>query len=155
MKRKYILLLFCLLFISGCENEKENLKNEYITLKNETLKEENYIECSLPVEIITTIERTDEENITYKTLITNPQENMHNVKAVLVHNYYNEDVFPSIGVFDETQELLVDNEENQELVLEATIRTTKNLSKLDLELKLLIEYTNDNGEKKDIYYKTT
>ena len=45
--------------------------------------------------------------------------------------------------------------ENQELVLEDTIRTTKNLSKLDLELKLLIEYTNDNGEKKDIYYKTT
>lgn len=156
MKKIYILLLFSLIFISGCENKEEATKNEYIAMKNETFNEENYSEdSSLPVDIITTIERIDEEEIDYKTTITNPKENMHDVKVLLVHNYYNEDVYPSIGVFDDTQELLVNSDTTTELVLKDTIKTTKNISKLNLELKLLIEYTNDEGEKKDIYYKTT
>ena len=155
MKKIYILLLFSLVFISGCENKEEAIKNEYIAMKNETFDEKNYTEEELPVDIITTVERIDEEAVNYKTTITNPKENMHNVKILLVHNYYNEDIFPSIGVFDEPQELLVDNDEETKLTWKDTIKTTKNISKLDLKLKVLIEYTNDNGEKKDIYYKTT
>ena len=155
MKKIYILLLFSLVFISGCENKEEAIKNEYIAMKNETFDEKNYTEEELPVDIITTVERIDEEAVNYKTTITNPKENMHDVKILLVHNYYNEDIFPSIGVFDEPQELLVDNDEETKLTLKDTIKTTKNISKLDLKLKVLIEYTNDNGEKKDIYYKTT
>lgn len=139
----------------GCENKEETTKNEYIAMKNETFNEKNYTKEFLPVDIITTIDRVDEEDVSYKTTITNPKENMHNVKVLLVHNYYNEDIFPSIGIFDEPQELLVDNTKDTELILKDTIKTTKNISKLGLELKLLIEYTNDAGEKKDIYYKTT
>ena len=155
MKKIYILLLFSLVFISGCENKEEAIKNEYIAMKNETFDEKNYTEEELPVDIITTVERIDGEAVNYKTTITNPKENMHDVKILLVHNYYNEDIFPSIGVFDEPQELLVDNAEETKITLKDTIKTTKNISKLDLKLKVLIEYTNDNGEKKDIYYKTT
>lgn len=153
--KKIFILLFSLILITGCENEEEATKNEYIAMKNQTFDESNYKEDSLPVEIVTTIERIDEEAVNYKTIITNPTENMHNVKVLLVHNYYNEDIFPSIGVFDEPQELLVDNEDKNELVLKDTIKTTTNISKLNLELKMLIEYTDDSGEKKDIYYKTT
>lgn len=155
MKKKYILLLLSLFLISGCENKEEATKNEYIAMKNEVLNEKNYKEEALPVDIITTIERINEEKISYKITITNPQENMYNVKVLLVHNYYNEDVFPSIGVFNEQQELLVNDDEKSELTLSDTIETTQNISKLGLELKVLIEYTTENGEKKDIYYKTT
>lgn len=155
MKKIYILLLINLVMICGCENKEEATKNEYITMKNNTLNEENYTSKELPVEIITTIERINEEDISYKTTITNPKENMHDIKVLLVHNYHNDDVFPSVGVFNESKELLVDNEEKTEITLQDTIKTTKNISKLNLELKMLIEYTNDNGEKKDIYYKTT
>ena len=155
MKKIYILLLSSLFLMCGCENKEETTKNEYIAMKNETFNEKNYTKEFLPVDIITTIDRVDEEDVSYKTTITNPKENMHNVKVLLVHNYYNEDIFPSIGIFDEPQELLVDNTKDTELILKDTIKTTKNISKLGLELKLLIEYTNDAGEKKDIYYKTT
>lgn len=155
MKKKQILVLIGLLFITGCENKEETIKNEYIAMKNQTLDEKNYQNEELPVEIITTIERIDEEAINYKVTITNPKENMYNIKAMVVHNYYTEDVFPSIGVFDQTQDLLVNTDDTSELILKDTIKTTKNISKLDLELKIWMEYTNDNGEKKDIYYKTT
>ena len=80
---------------------------------------------------------------------------MHDIKALVVHNYYTEDVFPSIGVFDEVGELLINNSSNSSLVLGDTIQTTTDISKLRLELKILIEYTNDASEKKEIYYKTT
>ena len=155
MKKLYILLLLSLFFISGCENKEEETKNEYIAMKNSILDDKNYTKGSLPVDIVTTIERTDEEAIVYQTTISNPKENMHNIKILLVHNYYSDDVFPSVGVFDETKELLVNNDEKNEITLKDTIKTTTNISKMNLELKILIEYTNDNGEKKDIYYKTT
>ena len=161
MKRIYILLILNLILLSGCTNKEENLKKEYISMKNQALKEANYINENkaneeLPVDIITEIERVNEEEVNYKAIITNPKENMHDVKVLVVHNYHNEDVFPTIGVFDDTKELLVEtNNDNKGIVLEDTIKTTKNISKLNLELKMRIEYTDDNGEKKDIYYKTT
>ena len=155
MKTRYILLILVLFLITGCENEEENIKNEYIAMKNQVLDDHNYKEEELPVDIITSIERVNEEDILYEVTITNPKENMHNIKAMVVHNYYNEDVFPSTGVFYEPDDLLVGDEDKTELVLKDTIQTTKNISKLDLEVKVWIEYTNDSGEKKDIYYKTT
>ena len=154
MKKVCILLIFSLL-LSGCENKEETKKNEYLAIRSATLNAKNYVSEELPVDIVTTIERINDETINYKTEITNPKENMHEVKVMLVHNYQNEDVYPTIGVFDEPKELLIDNNESSELTLTDTINTTKNISKLGLELKLLIEYTDDLGEKKDIYYKMT
>lgn len=155
MKKELLLLIISVFLISGCENKEEAMKNEYIAMKTETLNDKNYTKDELPVDIVTTINRVTEEEVEYKTTIANPKENMHNVKVLLVHNYYNEDRFPSIGLFDKPEELLTDSAEEVELVLKDTIQTTTNISKLNLELKLLIEYTNDLGEKKDIYYKTT
>lgn len=154
MKKICILLVLSLL-LSGCENKEETKKNEYLTMRSATLNEKNFIKEDLPVDIVTTIERINDETINYRTAITNPKENMHDVKVMLVHNYQNEDVYPTIGVFDEPKELLIDNNESSELTLADTINTTKNISKLGLELKLLIEYTDDLGERKDIYYKMT
>ena len=156
MKKVYFVVLFMSLFlITGCENMEEVTKNEYISMKNETLSSKEFTTEFMPVEVITEVERINAENVRYKATITNPTENMHDIKVMLVHNYYNENVFPSIGIFDETKELLIDDAENFELTLESTINTTENISNLNLELKLLIEYIDDNGEKKDIYYKTT
>lgn len=155
MKKISILLLLSLIFITGCETKEEATKKEYIAMKNATFDDENYKKEKLPFDIVTTIERVDEEEINYQTTINNPKENMHNIKVLVVHNYYSEDIFPTIGVFDEPKELLVNNNDDKEIILKDTIKTTTNLSKLNLELKMLIEYTNDLGEKKDIYYKTT
>ena len=152
MKKIYILLLLCIFILTGCENKEEKVKSEYIAMKNNTLTMASYEE-ELPAEIITTIKRIDEEAVSYKVTINNPSINMHNVKVLLAHNYYTEDVFPSIGIFDDVKELLVDSEEANELVLEGVIETIEDIRKLELELKVSIEYINDDGDKKDIYYK--
>ena len=104
---------------------------------------------------MTLVERINEETIKYKVEVVNPKENMYDVKMMVVHNCYNDDVFPSIGVFNESRNLLTDSNESNNLVLSDTIQSTEDISKLGLEIKVWIEYINDDGEKKDIYYKTT
>ena len=78
---------------------------------------------------------------------------MHKVRAMVVNNYSNEAVFPTIGLFDEKEELLVENKDFNEVELEGTIESTKNISSLILKLKVWIEYQSDTGEKKEVYYQ--
>lgn len=156
MKKKFILFFIMIILVTtGCQTQSEENKSEYIALKNETFDEKNYKETDINVDITTTIERLDEEAINYEVIINNPKENMHNIKAMVVHNYYSENIFPTIGVFDNTEELLINTEDSTNLKLKDTIKTTENISKLDLEFKIWIEYTDDSGKTKDIYYKTT
>ena len=159
MKIKYlILLLICFsisFIITGCKNQEEDSKNEYISLKSKLLKEERFTNIDdLPLEITTQVDRIDEEIIKYKVILNHPKENMKNIRVIVVHNYYNENTFPTIGIFDEKKDLLTSNEESN-IKLESTIKTTKNVNKIKLILKIWIEYINEQGLKKEIIYKTT
>lgn len=82
---------------------------------------------------------------------------MHSVKVIVVHNFYTEEMFPSIGFFDKKKDLLISSDDNHtsKLTLKGNIETTSSIENLDLELKVLIEYQNDSDENKAIYYKTT
>ena len=153
---KKFLLIILIIILTGCTNNEENTKNEYIAMKSNLIKEEiiSYSADELPIEVTTNLDRINEEEISYKVTLTNPKENMHNIKAMIVHNHYSEEIFPSIGVFDETKELL-SSDKNNEIQLTGTIKTTENISKMNLEIKLWLQYTDDSGEKKEIYYKTT
>ena len=138
--------------LTGCSNKEEEEKSEYIAMKNNLIKEEDYIKKDeLPLDITIKLNRTSSELIEYKVILNNPVEDMYKVKAMVVHNYYNEELFPSIGLFDEKKDLL----KNNELELKGELKTTENIANMDLELKVWIEYYNELGEKKEIYYKTT
>lgn len=157
MKKLYFLVMVITLFLTtGCENQEETTKNEYIAMKNNLLQG-NYDLEELPLEVTIHIDRITEEEINYKVILENPKENMNEIKAMVVHNYYTEDVFPTIGVFNESTKLLSnsDVEEQEAIEITGTIQTTKDISELNLELTIWIQYITDSGEKKDIYYKTT
>ena len=80
---------------------------------------------------------------------------MHNVKGILIHNNFTDSVFPSIGIFDEPVDLLVNDTKVKGIDLVGYIETTKEIKDLNLELRLYIEYTNDNNEVVKIYYNST
>ena len=150
--RKICCLILILFLFTGCENQEEQEKNDYIAYKNNLLSTKEYSK-DLPLDIIIDIEREDEQTIAYKVTLTNPKENMHKIKAMVVNNYSNEAVFPTIGLFDDKEELRPGNKDLNELELTGTIESTKNISSLKLNLKVWIEYQNDNGEKKEVYYQ--
>lgn len=154
MKKVCYLFFIVLLFLgTGCENKEEEEKNNYIAYRNNLFSRKDY-SSDLPFELVFDIEREDEQTIHYKVTFSNPKENMHQIKAMVVNNYSNDDVFPSVGLFDEKEELLVDVQENSSLELEGKINSTKDLSKLKLNLKIWISYQTDIQEKKEFYYQT-
>lgn len=154
--KRFLGLLFLLVIITGCDNNnpKQEDKSDYIAWKSNLVEKETFSDTEeLNCDITVSVDRVDEEIISYTTVISNPKEDMKSVKMMVVHNYFTEDIFPTIGVFDNGKDLLVDSDNNITLV--GYIDTAKDIQKLDLELKIWIEYINNDGNKKDIYYKTT
>lgn len=152
---KRLLLVIMIFSLMGCSTKTEDDKSEYIAIKSHLLEESKYTDADeLPLDIIVNIDRMDEEKVDYSVVFSNPQEDMYDIEAMVVHNYYNEDLFPTIGLFDKKGELLSDDEDSI-IELKDTIKTNKNLSSIDLELKIYIKYKDKNNELKEIYYKTT
>ncbi len=157
-----IVLTFFL--VVGCNGEVEvndskviqEEKQDYLVYKSELKEQENFTKQEdLPCDIISSIDRINEEEVSYRIILDKPKENMNNVKALIIHNYFTEDIFPSIGIFDEPTSLLVDSQDVRGIQLVGYIKTTKDISDINLELRIWVSYVNDNGEKKDIYYKPT
>ena len=152
---KRLLLVLLMFSLMGCSTENEDDKSEYIAIKSNLLEKNKYTDADeLPLDIVVNIDRMDEEKVDYNVVFSNPKEDMYDIEAMVVHNYYNEDLFPTIGLFDKKGELLSDDEDSI-IELKDTIKTNKNLSSIDLELKIYIKYKDKNNELKEIYYKTT
>lgn len=158
MKKTLLLIVLLLFVLTGCKNEEESEKSEYLAMKSDLLAKEEFTDTSdIVCDITFSLDRLDEEKVTYSVILNNPKENMNDIKAIVVHNYYTEEVFPTIGLFDKSTDLLVNGQNDKDSSVELTgnIETTNDIDNLDLELKILIEYKTDSGEIKDIYYKTT
>lgn len=156
MKRSIIIALVSFSLI-GCTQDTVTLeKDDYLVYKEELLKQEIFTDVeNINFDLNVSVDRINEEEVSYRAIIDNPKENMHNVKALIIHDNFTDEVFPSIGIFDETIDLIVDNEEIKGINLVGYIQTTKEIEDLDLNIKVYIEYINDSDELIKIYYKTT
>ena len=147
---KKFLLVVPLLFLVGCTNQVEEDKYTYLEYKSDlqeqdTFNEKDELEFNTYFNII----RETEEKINYSIVISNPEVNMNNVKALLIHDSIVEDVFPSVGIFDDPVTLEKDTDDK--LILEGTIQTEKDIN--DTKFKLYLEYTTDDGNENKIYYE--
>lgn len=158
--KKLIMLLFAV-FIVGCssvkietDNKIVEEKQDYLAIKDELNSVDKYIsDENLPCDIKISLDRINKEEISYRAIIDNPKTDMYNIKALLIHDYFTEDIFPSIGIFDETENLIVGNEEVRGISLVGYIETTNDIEELDLNVKLYIEYSDSEGNIQKIYYK--
>lgn len=147
--KKIVVFIFMLLFLCSCSNKHENDKIAYLEYKN-SLEEQNVFSDieTLPFNVFFNINRIGEE-VKYHLTINNANINMHNVKALLIHDYMNEDVYPSIGILDESTDLLVND--NNEIKLEGTIYSTNDIN--NVNFRLYLEYTDDDNNVNKIYYE--
>jgi hypothetical protein len=154
--KRFVIFLFILFIITGCSSDTtdQEEKSDYLAWKSELVEQDNFSSNEeLNCDITVSVGRVSDDVISYTTFLSNPGEDMHSIKMMVVHNYFTEDVFPTIGIFDDTKELLEDDDNNITLV--GYIDTTQDIQKLNLELRIWIEYTDNDGNIKDIYYKTT
>lgn len=151
MRRKYLLLIPMLLLV-GCTNKLEEEKSDYLTYKSELLTTKNFakeeeLECVIDFDL----QRVSGEKIEYIVTISNPKIDMYDIKALLIHDHFTEEIFPSVGIFDNTVNLLTSDEEN--LKLSGTIQTEKDI--IDTDFRLYLEYIDKDNLKNYIYYKMT
>ena len=118
---KKLLVLLCFLLV-GCSN---SVYDDYVKeLKNSEASSE------IPFDIEFNIDNVNENRIIYQVIIDNPKVDASNVKALVIHDAKTEDIFPSVGIVDETINL----NEQKGIILMGYINKTK-----DINFKVLIE----------------
>ena len=164
MKNKILIifLIFISLFILvGCTDKKEkttakkevNVETEkdiYIKYVKKLRKVKESTE-DLPFSVDVVYEKLKGE-IRYQVVIDNPSKDITNIKALAIHDKQTDDVFPSVGIFDETLNL-IPNEKPSGVILVGYIPYEGDYEKFETEMKVLISYEMDN-EKFESYYVT-
>ena len=118
---KKLLVLLCFLLV-GCSN---SVYDDYVKeLKNSEASSE------IPFDIEFNIDNVNENRIIYQVIIDNPKVDASNVKALVIHDAKTEDIFPSVGIVDETINL----SEHKGIILMGYINKTE-----DINFKVLIE----------------
>jgi hypothetical protein len=134
----------------GCTNKVEENKISYLEYKNELQKKEIFdTEEQTEFNTYFNIERENEEIINYSIIINNPCIDMHRVKALLIHDCIQDDIFPSVGILSEPVELKKDSDDK--IVLKGKIQTTDNIQ--NARFKLYLEYVDSEGLENKIYYQ--
>lgn len=152
--KKVLLLMMFLVLIIGCKNKEENVKSNYLLMKSSLLEAKKFTDINkIPCDITVDVKRLNDEKVSYKVILSSAKEDLHDLKVIVVHNYYTENVFPSVGFFDKTKSLKTNDDAT--IVLKGEIETSDDIDKLNLELKILIQYKDNDNKIKDIYYKTT
>lgn len=146
--KRLIVLIIPILFLTACTSSEED-KIAYLEYKNELEKQDDFSdEYELDFNVYFNINKETEEITNYSVIINNPKINMHKIKALLIHDYIIDEAFPSVGILDDTVDLLKDS--NDKIELKGKIQTTDDIS--NVKYKLYIEYTDDDNNENKIYY---
>lgn len=146
---KKIILILILILLSGCTNKVEENRFAYLDYKRELLKQEEFNEEEINFKTFFNITREDEETVNYNITIDNPNQNMYEVKALLIHDYYEEEVYPQVGILDDPVKLLKDSKDK--IILSGTIKTIEDIK--DVKFKLYLEYKDEENNLNKIYYQ--
>ena len=161
MKKKVFILLFAVLslfIITACVNDNkvktkkktniETEKDKYIKYVKELKKVKKSSE-ELPFTVEILYEQKDEE-VEYQVIIDNPTKEIKEISAIAVHNKQTDDVFPSVGIFDNEVDL-IPNETPSGVILVGYIPYDGEMEDFDIEIKVLIDYNIDDKEFKSYY----
>jgi len=156
---KKILLIITLVFVlCGCsrDNSLENATyNNYVKL----LKQEEKMSTNLPFDLEVYVDKIIETEVMYRVIIDNPKVSLRNIEALVIHDKYTEDIYPSSGIFESKLNLIpgVINEKSnyvEGIILAGYIPFEEDAKYLDATFKLLFKYEDDEGKSHTIVYST-
>lgn len=152
---KKILCIIMILLLTGCSSTKtkeEIVYNDYVQM----LKKSTYSETSLPFDVEIFIDKIIETEVTYRVIIDNPKVALYNIETIVIHDMHTEDVFPSSGIFDDKLNLIpgvINKSSNyvEGIILAGYIPYDDDISKLEVNFKLLFKYEDNDGSHTIIY----
>lgn len=155
---RYLLLILSLFILTGCNNNVSSEKKVYDKYINELEKSSNEV-VDLPFNIEVYVDKIIETEVMYRVIIDKPKIALRDIEAIVIHNMYTEDVFPSSGIFD-TKYSLIPNVINKSsnyiegIILIGYIPFEGEIKELDVTFKILFKYKSDDGKEHTITYST-
>ena len=170
MKKKIgiiLLLAISVFLIIGCNNTKETKKEEkketkkQTTVKKSETTKDKYIKSvqelrkvkesteDLPFTVEVKYEKMDDE-VRYQVIIDNPSNKITDITALAIHDKQTDDVFPSVGIFDEKVNLIPD-ETPSGVILVGYIPYEGEIEDFTCEVKVLISYKMEEKTHKAYY----
>ena len=107
----------------------------------------------IPFDISLEFDRLTDKEVRYQVIIDNVKEDITDVEAVMYHDLKTDDIFPSIGIFDEKQNLKV-GQKPAGIILVGYIDYTGDINELKCNIKVLVKYKDSNNKNKKVYYVT-
>ncbi|MEG1597045.1 MAG: hypothetical protein RR359_02070 [Bacilli bacterium] len=147
---KIIAIGAIILLVVACT--KGNIKKEeYIHLVDKLEQSDKFL-TTFPFNIEVKLTRILDDEVSYKVIIDKKDNNLKQIKAIAIHNMKTTDIYPSIGIFDKPIDLLV-NQDKKGIILVGYIKTKKDIKDLELEIKVYVEFINDEGKLIKNMYK--
>lgn len=158
--KKIGITVLVILLICGCTNrldENQIIYDSYVEELKE-LKKTNTTKKIVDVDI--ELEKNTEDEITYRVTIDNPKVKMKEVEAFVYHNQKTDDIYPSVGIFDQKVNLISNLKESTEenakgIVLVGYMKTKKEIEDFHPTFKIMILYNDENNERQKIYATKT
>lgn len=155
-----IILIICCLIISGCTSD---IKDDQVKMYNRLVDkintyELNDVTSNIPFNINIYFEKIIDEEITYRVIIDDPKENINKIKAIAIHNYETDNIYPTTDIFEEPLNLIpniidLKNNNAKGIILVGYIDYVDDIKTFKGIIKLLVEYEDINGNLKEIYYE--
>lgn len=156
--KKLCLLVILSYLLTGCYNnelkDEKKLYNEYVKeLKNAS--EDNF-DNKFPFDLNIYLEKIIDEEVVCRVIIDNPTSTINNIKAIVIHDYETNNIYPTIGIFDEPLHLkpnFVNKEEGyvKGIVLVSYIPFEDNIEDFNALIKILVSYEQEGKSKKVLY----
>ncbi len=150
MKKLFLILIILLLV--GCSNQKENLYYQYVEDVNKCVY---FINEEYPFNIDIALERLNDDYIMYSLYIDNSNEDLYDIKAMIIHDYETNDVFPSSGLYEEPLDLITNTKSSdyiKGIILSGYIETKENIEDLNITFRALIKARSKLGYYKEYCY---
>ena len=150
-----ILLIIIMLLCVGCNKNNMNINyDKYLEELNAVNESSQFIPCNIEI----TYDKITDEEVSYQITFDNAIENMKDIDIVLTHNIKTDDGYPSIGIYDiEPINLLKEPADNNTkgIILVGYFKYSRELDELNAEFKILINYKDDAGKEKTVYFIKT
>ena len=105
MKKIVIILFSSIILLTGCSDKKLVEEKETYIKYIQNLKKVTKSTKDIPFEIEVKYDKLTNDEVRYQVIIDGVKEDIKNIEAIVIHNRQTNDVFPSIGIFDEKQDL--------------------------------------------------
>ncbi len=149
MKKRIGIVLLVIALLTGCKHL--SIEDKIYRQLVKQLQQQETFDQKFPFDININIERLTKYEITYHLVIDNFDQDINDIQAIVIHDQKTEDVYPSVGIYEDRIDLTKENKKG--ILLVGYIDYKKDIKNFKGTFKAKITYKKDKKEITKFYSK--